>query len=121
MIPHPLPLLVLALAGYRLMRLAGWDTFPLAVKTRDWLTGAQEFRSGTTNAMLGQTADQPEIEIRHKRPALAHFIACPFCLGFWLNLAVYLAWIFEPRWTLYAAAPLALSAFTGLVSRNLDP
>lgn len=121
MIPHPWHALILALAMIRLMRLAGWDDFPLAIKSRDWLTGAEEYRVGSTNAMLGQSAEQPTVEIRHKHPTLAHFLGCAFCLGFWIDLVVYGAWLAEPKWTVIVCVPFAFSTVTGLVNKNLDP
>jgi hypothetical protein len=65
--------------------------------------------------------EQPTVTVVYGRPQIAHWLACPFCQGFWVSLAVYLAWVFEPRWTLYAVAPFAISAAVGLIARNLDP
>lgn len=121
MLPSPWPALVLALAAIRLMRLAGWDDFPLAIRARGWITGQQVKIVGNTNAVLGQTRQQPVEEVTWRRPNIHHLIVCPFCLGWWISLATYGAWLAEPRWTLYGAAPFALSSVVGLVSKNLDP
>jgi len=93
-IPHPWPALVITLGAYRLLRLLGWDTFPLAVRARAWVIGDNKL--------------------------LTEMFGCPFCLGFWVSLAVYLAWLWQPTGTLYAAAPFALSGAIGLISKNLD-
>lgn len=112
MIPHPWVAVVLVLGALRLQRLAGWDDFPLAIRFRAWLTGAHEYYNTTEN--------RDGAILRHRRPTVAHFLGCAFCLGFWISLATYLAWVFEPRLTLYAAAPLALSSAVGLTAKNLD-
>jgi hypothetical protein len=49
------------------------------------------------------------------------FIECPFCLGFWISLAWWLAWVWQPHWALVIAAPFAISALVALVAVNLDP
>lgn len=112
MIPSPFVSLVLVLAVYRLARLVGWDTFPLAERLRDAVTGKR---------VRYQPTESSEPIYTYRRPTVEHFIGCPFCQGFWLSLAAYGAWLLEPRWTLYALAPLALSGAVGLVAKNLDP
>ncbi len=107
MIPGPWVALVLALAAFRLTRLAGWDDFPLAVRVRGWITGEHTIRG--------------RAEPLYQRPTLAHLLACPWCIGFWISCAVYVGWLLVPTEALYAAAPFALSAFVGLVAKNLDP
>ncbi len=102
MIPSGLELLVLVLAAYRITRLVGWDDFPLAARARAWATG--EGSDGT-----------------FERPVLEHFLTCPFCIGFWISLAVYGAWLSAPTPTLYAMTPFAISASVGLIAKNLDP
>jgi hypothetical protein len=57
----------------------------------------------------------------YDRPTLAHLIHCPFCLGFWVSLAVYGFWLLDARWALYTLFPWALSGLVGLISKNLDP
>lgn len=121
MIPHLYVSLVLTLAVYRLCRLIGWDEFPPIARLRDWVTGAEEVVAQSINQRLGVTNDPPaQTTWRYKRPLLARFIECPFCLGWWLSLGAYLAWLWEPRYTLYALFPFALSGLVGLTSKNLD-
>lgn len=48
------------------------------------------------------------------------FLTCPYCSGFWIALAWWLAWVAWPPWTLVAATPLALSASVGLIASRLD-
>jgi hypothetical protein len=105
--PSPWAGLVLALAAYRLTRLLAWDDWPPIVRVRDRLLGAQ-IKSGNT----------PYREFR--RPLLVELFRCAFCLGWWVSLATYLAWLLEGSWTLYGAFPLALSGAVGLIAKNLD-
>lgn len=85
--------ILLALAAYRTWRILALDT--ILDKPRDrW------FPEG------------------YKR---TEFLTCPYCLGFWVSLAWWLAFIAWPHWCLVAAAPLAISALVGLIAANLDP
>lgn len=115
MLPSPWVGLVLALAAYRATRLVGWDDLPPIARARSWALGERvEARS--------RPAGQEDVYVTlYRRPLLAHFVFCPFCVGFWISVAVYVAWVFEPRPTLYACVPFALSAAVGLLAKNLDP
>lgn len=112
MIPTPWAAVVLALGAYRLTRLIGWDDLPPIARLRARVTGERQHMNSTVNRELITT---------YRRPTLEHFLSCPFCQGFWVSLAAYLVWRFEPTGTLYFLAPFALSAAVGLISKNLDP
>jgi len=99
-VPAPYAFVLLALASYRLTRLLGWDTFPPVARARDWLLG-------------------PYVEPRSL--LLVELFSCAFCLGFWVGLAVYLAWLWLPTATLAVSVVLALSAVVGLTAKTLDP
>lgn len=114
MIPSPWVALVLALGTFRLVRLIGWDEWPYAVRLRHWLSGRNERNKG-----VRVYNDDPRGT--YTRPVLAKFLGCPWCAGFWVGCGVYVAWLEEPRWTLYALAAFALNAAVGLVSKNWDP
>lgn len=110
MAPSPYEFVLLALAAFRLFRFLSYDDFPPVERIRARL--------------LGEHADPGEdgaVEYRYDRPLAAHFVACGFCLGFWVSAAIYAAWLLAPRGTLYAAVPLALSATVGLTVKRLDP
>lgn len=121
MIPSPWVAVILTLGAFRALRLLAWDDLPPIVRVRAWVLGEQTHRTGSSNSLSGLTSEVPATTVSYRRPLLAHLWFCPFCLGFWLSIAVYLAWIFEPRITLYIAAPFALSATIGLLAKNLDP
>lgn len=104
--------LVIGLGAFRVVRLIGWDDLPPIARLRVRITG-ERARSMPTEST------QPIYVYR--RPLLAHFISCPYCVGWWVALASYGSWLLWPRGTLYVLAPFALSAFVGLVARNLDP
>jgi hypothetical protein len=109
-IPSPWVAVVLALAGHRLMRLAGWDDLPIILRARTWVNG------GVDGVQWG-------------RPSVAHFVGCAYCLGFWISLVEYLVWVAAGHpgampfrsWMLYPAGVLALSSAVGIISRTLDP
>lgn len=112
MIPTPWVSLVLALAAFRVVRLLGWDDFPPIERLRARATGENTAHRG--ESLYGN-------DVWYTRPLLRKFLFCPWCVGFWVACAVYVAWLELPTWTVYAAAPFALSAFVGLVAKNLDP
>lgn len=149
-IPSAWQFALLALGAMRITRLAGWDEFPLAAKVRAWVIGehwvpvtyddsdvreslhhspAPEKVEGTGRvdaAALGLPGKQPSSEVSdvrpaYRRPMLAHLVHCPWCIGAWISLAVYVAWLAAPRGTLYAMTPFALSGVVGLIAKNLDP
>lgn len=120
-IPPAYVAVVLALAGHRLMRLVGWDDLPPIARAREWLTQTRVETTGSPNARMNLTREQPDTAVVHGRPLLAHFLACSFCAGFWIAVLIYVSWRLEPTWTVTLLAPFALSSVIGLVSKNLDP
>lgn len=121
MIPSPWAAVVLALAVFRLCRLAGWDHFPLAVRVRAWVVGELTVTHGSTNERMGVTAEGVRYVSSYRRVFLHELISCPFCLSFWLGILAYVAWRLEPGWTLALLFPLALSAAAGLIAKQWDP
>ena len=41
---------------------------------------------------MGLSGDTVERSVVFRRPWLDQLLACPYCLGFWVSAAVYLAW-----------------------------
>lgn len=133
MIPSPWVAVILTLGTFRLLRLIGWDDFPPILKARGWLIGEhwvptlvpkfdQESLHHSPPELPGKQPSSEVDEVRpgYDRPLLAHLIHCPFCIGWWLSLAVYLLWLWLPTEVLYAAAPFALSGAIGLIAKNWD-
>lgn len=120
MIPGPWVALVLVLAAFRVTRLIGWDTLPFLERARAWATGEERRYVGDVNAMNNLTGDQLHVETTHRRPSIAKLLECPWCLGFWVSILVYLAWVFAPTEAIYGATPFALSAAVGFTTRWLD-
>lgn len=50
------------------------------------------------------------------RSRLADFITCPWCAGFWIVVAWWLAWWAWPAAAVWFAVPWAMSAVVGLVA-----
>lgn len=114
MIPTPWVAVVLALGTFRIVRLVGWDDWPYAVRLRHWLGGRNERNQGEKVIWNDERGT-------YTRPVLMKFLVCPWCVGFWISVGVYVAWKFEPTATLYVLAPFALSAAVGLIAKNWDP
>jgi len=105
--------LLLALAAYRVTRLIGWDT--LTERLRNWLMVRKVVAS-----VEGREGESRRVVVM-RSPLLSKLINCPWCLGWWISLAWWAAWIAWPAGTLVAATPFAIAAIVGLVSKNLDP
>lgn len=105
MIPSLWQFVLLTLAVYRLWRLAAIDDMPWLVTARNRLVGAQLTAGVWT----------------FRRPALAHMIGCPWCLGWWFTLAATAAWWGAPHATLVAAIPFAAATVVGGLGHHLNP
>lgn len=128
--PNWIELAVLALGIFRIVRLVGWDD--ITARVRAWVTvsdasydtwievqHAAEQRDESFQTFIsrseGTTPPSPF------RWWLARLIRCPWCLGVWLTIPVWLCWLSWPDGTVGAMTPLALMAVVGLVAKNLDP
>lgn len=138
MIPSATTFAILALAAYRLTRLVGWDDFPLAARLRAWAIGERwiaatlEAPAGTDDlirayaldpdtSLPGKTPPSEVADVRpaYDRPTLAHLVHCPFCIGWWISLATWVAWVaWHP--VAYGLVPFAISGAVGLIAKNLD-
>jgi hypothetical protein len=92
--------LLLALAAWRVFHLIAFDD--LLDRPRRYVTRL----SPSWHAEGDATGER-------YREGLAGFLTCPFCLGFWITIAVWAAWLVFPTETVWVAVPLALNA--GLV------
>lgn len=96
--------IVLVLAGHRIARIIGWDK--LTQRLRQRLLGWDD---------NGQRNRWPA---NHK--SVAEFVHCPWCLGFWIAVAGWIALQYWPDVVLMGAWPLAISSAIGLVSAHWD-
>lgn len=124
MIPSPWEFVILALAVYRLTRLAGWDDFPPIAAVRELLLGEEWVGTDAEVEveLPGKTPSTPVEALRptYRRPLLAHLVHCPFCVGWWISLAAFLSWLALGDWALVLLVPFAISGVVGLVAKNLD-
>lgn len=118
-IPAPYTLVLLALGGFRLVRLIGWDT--ITEPARKWLTGYSDDGAPSLGEVDYDPATGDPVGHSKVRVYVSTLVRCPWCVGFWLSLALYGAWLLSPRWVGIAMIPLALSASFGLIAKNLDP
>ena len=104
--PTLVELAILALAGYRLYRFLALDSFAPMVAARTWITGE----------------DDDGIPVGPRRTAwVSQLWACPYCLGWWISLALVVAWWWWPVAAVAFCLPWAVSALVALVTVHLDP
>jgi hypothetical protein len=99
---------------------SAWD-----LTVGDWFDfGLQEAPQLTTRTLIGPT-DQPYAiyfrpPVTERRYYLSKLLRCPWCAGWWISLATWLAWEAWPHAVMVGAAPFAISAVVGLTAKNLD-
>ena len=103
-VPDWWPALLLAAAAYRTWKLLAEDT--VLIRPRAWALKLGNWETGPAPSGY--------------RQKLAEFIACPWCLGFWISLAWWAVWLAQPYGTLVAATPMALSAAVGAAASKLN-
>lgn len=127
--PSFLELALLALGTYRIVRLIGWDD--ITARVRGWVTYPDLFYDGWIQiqhdaeqrgvSMIEAVMAGPIVVPEGFRWWLARLIRCPWCLGVWVSIPVWLCWLSWPDGTVGAMTPLAIMALVGLVAKNLDP
>jgi hypothetical protein len=106
-IPGPWEFALLAAAAWRVYRLLAEDT--ILDRPRAFILGVPGWKP---------IAHEPPPD--GYREHLATFLTCPFCAGFWVSLAAWGLWSWQPHWTLAACAPFAVNAAVALVATRLD-
>jgi hypothetical protein len=115
-----LDLVVLILAVFRISRLVIEDTITQPV--RDWLLGrwpgrhveydpGDQVRGGTVSIGGELYAAEPT----WVGDRIAKLISCYWCTGFWVALALVVAYAAWPKPTLWVAFPFAVAAGAGIV------
>lgn len=105
-VPTPFELFLLAAASFRVWRLLAEDD--ILDRPRGWLLRLpREWKAGDATPAS-------------YKEGWATFLTCPWCMGFWVSLAFYGFWLWEPQWTLAVATVGTISAAVGLIRGNLD-
>lgn len=104
-VPDWWQLTLLALAAWRTFRLIAADD--IFDRPRRYLLRLGDWEEGDDLAEL------PD----NYRDNLAAFISCPYCLGFWIAVTWWAAWLPWPHATTLVAAPLAISTLVIGVSK----
>ena len=100
-IPDWWSFLILALAAFRIWRLASEDEILQLPRRR--------------LVRLPKTWEEGDLLPDEYRLGLARFISCPWCLGFWISIAIWLLWLWQSEWITGLCVPFALSAAVGLL------
>lgn len=132
--PAPYALVLLVLAAWRVYRLVAVDE--ITARIRGWATLPDDDYEAWSDVIRDAEFDgadpwQPDgfdLDGTHyprpwfssRRYHVAKFARCPWCMGWWISVVVWVAWLAAGDVTLYLATPFALSAGVGLVQRNLD-
>jgi len=94
-IPSPWYALLLAAAAWRTYHLLAFD----------------DILNAPRNILAGLPSNWKEGDPKGRyRTGVQDFLECPFCLGFWVGLAWWGFWYWQPHWTAVAAVPFAISA-----------
>lgn len=114
------PLLIIALAIYSITRLITVDS--IADRPRDWLHArfpyeGQNIKIGT--AWPGRDRCTFIVTGDHRYVTegswLGELVKCPWCMGFWVALAVFGAFCFWPVATTFVLVPMALRVIPGMI------
>ena len=116
------PFLIVALGVYSITRLISIDS--IIDRQRTWLfdrfppDGYQtKNRPNPKRCTFISSGDHYYVTKGHK---LGELISCPWCMGFWVSLAVFAAFIAWPVGTTFALVPLALRVIPGMIESLLD-
>lgn len=101
--------LLLAAAVYRIWRLFSEDT--ILDRPRKWVLGLPP--------SFDADAEDPT-SYPNYREHLATFLTCPWCMGFWMSVLAWTAWLITPVGAVAAAVPWALSAAVGVAAKHLE-
>ena len=111
------PLLILALGTYSITRLISIDS--IIDRQREWFYNQFPHEGFTTKKRPNDkrctfivTGDHYYVTIGHKLGEMVH---CPWCLGFWVSLGLFAAFVAWPVTTTFLLVPLALRVIPGMI------
>lgn len=117
--PGPWEFVLLALAAYRVFRLVAKDSITEPIRAAASYPDDEAVTLGYDDE--GLVVIGMEEESKPLRVYVATLLRCPWCMGFYVSVAAWGAWLADSRVALFVAAPLAISGAVGLVSKTLDP
>jgi hypothetical protein len=125
--PDPWHFALLAAAAWRTTRLGYLDD--LTIEPRRWVTGVGDAQHHEIAAFVDEVTEaggdpwsesDPPLPIGPRRFYLSRMIHCPHCLGAWVSLAWFAAWLVWPRFVVLAAVPWAIMAVVSIVATRQD-
>lgn len=120
-ISTPVYAIIFALAVYSITRLITEDTFPPIEKARNWFFDRFPYdgyvtRNRPKRGTWVSVGQNYHVNIGHWAGEL---ISCPWCAGWWIALAMSIAFLFFPMITLAICFPFAFRVIPGIVSSLL--
>lgn len=113
-------LLILALGIYSITRLITKDS--IIDRQREWFYNKFPHEGFTTRIRPTRgefivTGDHYYVTVGHKLGEVVH---CPWCMGFWVSGAVFLAFWAWPVTTVFLLVPMALRVIPGMIESVID-
>lgn len=114
------PLLILALGIYSLTRLITTDS--IVDRQRVWFYNkfpheGFQTKIRPTRGQFIVTGDHYYVTVGHK---LGDLVYCPWCMGFWVSLALFAAFVAWPVVTTFLLVPLALRVIPGVIESVIN-
>lgn len=113
-------LLILALGIYSVTRLISKDS--IIDRQREWFYNkfpheGFQTRIRPTRGEFIVTGDHYYVTVGHKLGEVVH---CPWCMGFWVSGALFLAFWAWPVATIFLLVPMALRVIPGMIESVID-
>jgi Protein of unknown function (DUF1360) len=117
-------LLILLLGTISITRLAVSDTFPPIAKVRAAILHRFPFSGYTSKAPFRRSISQMRTNngtyVATQDTWIGALLHCPYCIGFWISLAVTVSWLLAPTATLWGCFVMGLRWVTGATLNRLD-
>ena len=113
-------LLIIVFGAYSITRLIVTDKMPWVEKPRNWIYDRFPPLGHTTKHKIKTKGVESMNTSGGWYVTQGHWIgellSCPWCAGFYVSLAVSIAYLYLPIWTLGALFPMALRAGVGVIA-----